>query len=305
MTTDFDTKLKLFKNHLRQERSLSSNSVSAYMSDLKKFLTFVSNKHIEKITDISEENVLSYFLHLHKSENKDKEKFAASTMSRNLSSLRSFFKFLDSEKLIDINPAENIDSPKITRSIPEFLTVNEILLILDQPDLTNKLELRDKAILEIMYGSGLRVSELIDLRISNIFFEEGYLRVFGKGSKERIVPIGNKGLEYVSKYILESRELLKRPGSEDHVFLNFRGSKLSRMGIWDIIKKYSGQAKIEKEIHPHTLRHSFATHLLQGGADIRVIQEMLGHSDISTTQIYTHIDRDYLMEVHKNFHPRA
>lgn len=304
MTADFDSKLKIFKNYLRQERSLSSNSISAYLSDLKKFLAFVSLKHIENITDITEENVLSYFLHLHDTK-KDKEVFAASTMSRNLSSLKSFFKYLDSEKLISINPAENIDSPKITRRIPEFLTVNEVLLILEQPDLNQKLELRDKAILEVMYGSGLRVSELINLRIANIFFEDAYLRVFGKGSKERIVPIGSKGLEFLSKYIINSRELLKKVHSEDHVFLNFRGKKLSRMGIWDIIKKYTTLAKIEKDVHPHTLRHSFATHLLQGGADIRIIQEMLGHADISTTQIYTHIDRDYLIEVHRNFHPRA
>lgn len=304
MTADFDSKLKLFKNYLRQERSLSANSVSAYISDLKKFFLFVSNMQIELISEISEENVLAFFLELHRSQ-KEKEVFAASTLSRYLSSLKSFFKFLDSEKLIEHNPAENIDSPKITRSIPEFLTVNEVLLLLDQPDVQHKLELRDKAILEVMYGSGLRVSELINLKISSIFFEDGYLRVFGKGSKERIVPIGSKGLEFISMYILNSRELLKRQGSEDYVFLNFRGKKLSRMGIWDIIKKYTKKAKIEKDIHPHTLRHSFATHLLQGGADIRVIQEMLGHSDISTTQIYTHIDREYLREVHKSFHPRA
>ncbi len=304
MTADFDSKLKLFKNYLRQERSLSANSVSAYISDLKKFFLFVSKNQIELISEISEENVLSFFLELHRSQ-KEKEVFAASTLSRYLSSLKSFFKYLDSEKLIEINPAENIDSPKITRSIPDFLTVNEVLLLLDQPDIQQKLELRDKAILEVMYGSGLRVSELINLKISSIFFEDGYLRVFGKGSKERIVPIGSKGLEFISMYILNSRELLKRQGSEDYVFLNFRGKKLSRMGIWDIIRKYSMKAKIEKDIHPHTLRHSFATHLLQGGADIRVIQEMLGHSDISTTQIYTHIDRDYLREVHKSFHPRA
>lgn len=304
MTADFDLKLKLYRNFLRQEKSLSLNSVSAYISDLKKFLAFISLKNIELITDIKEENVLSYFLHLHNTD-KNKEIFAASTLSRNLSSLKSFFKYLDSEKLIESNPAEKIDSPKITRRIPEFLTVNEVLLILEQPDTENKLELRDRSILEVMYGSGLRVSELINLRLSNIFFEDGYLRVFGKGSKERIVPIGNTGLEFLNKYILNSRELLKKHGSEDYVFLNFRGKKLSRMGIWDIIKKYCKKAKIEKDVHPHTLRHSFATHLLQGGADIRIIQEMLGHADISTTQIYTHIDRNYLMEVHKNFHPRA
>jgi integrase/recombinase XerD len=172
-------------------------------------------------------------------------------------------------------------------------------------DISNPLGLRDRAILETLYACGLRVSELINIEINDLYLKEGYIRVLGKGSKERIVPIGNSASDFIEKYIKESRIKVKNINTGNNLFLNFRGGKLSRMGIWDIVSKYCRMARIEKEIHPHTLRHSFATHLLEGGADIRAIQEMLGHSDISTTQIYTHIDKEYLIEVHKTFHPRA
>jgi integrase/recombinase XerD len=177
--------------------------------------------------------------------------------------------------------------------------------MLELPETEDKLGCRDKAILEIMYACGLRVSEVTYLKLSDILFEQGIIRIFGKGSKERIVPIGTKAINAVESYINHSRPLLRKSHSRDIVFLNFRGGKLSRMGVFDIIRKYTRLSGIKKNIHPHTIRHTFATHLLQGGADIRIIQEMLGHSDISTTQIYTHVSRDYLIEVHKTFHPRA
>ncbi len=237
--------------------------------------------------------------------NKFELKYSSKTVSRFISSLKSFFKYLESEEIVSSNPLGNIHLPKSSRLLPEILSVEEIELLMGFPDINDRLGLRDRALMETMYASGLRVSEAINLEISNVFFEEGFLRVIGKGSKERIVPIGNTALKFISKYINESRSLLKNKNSDNYVFLNFRGTKLSRMGILNIIKKYCQESGIKKSVHPHTLRHTFATHLLQGGADIRIIQEMLGHSDISTTQIYTHIDKDYIIEVHKTYHPRA
>ncbi|HMS63960.1 MAG TPA: site-specific tyrosine recombinase XerD [Ignavibacteria bacterium] len=302
---EFELHKKLFVNYLRTEKSLSENTISAYSSDLSKFFAYCENeKLLHQFSEISEEIVSEFLSYLYKSGSKSDEKYNSRTIARFISSLKSFFKYLESEKQISVNPLENIDTPKTTRILPEVLSIEEIEIILSKPDANNKLGLRDKALLETMYASGLRVSEAINLEISNIIFDEGYIRVFGKGSKERIVPVGKTALKFINKYIKESRGLLKNKKSFDYLFLNFRGSKLSRMGILDIIRKHSNEAGIKKSVHPHTFRHSFATHLLQGGADIRIIQEMLGHSDISTTQIYTHVDKDYLIEIHKTFHPR-
>lgn len=224
-----------------------------------------------------------------------------------LSALRQFYDhMIDAKRYgINVNPLELFDSPKLSRKLPEVLTVEEVEKILSQPDVNNALGLRDKTILELMYACGLRVSEVLTVKTSNIMFNDELVRITGKGSKERIVPAASSSLEWVKIYISNSRSVLAKPYSEDYLFLNWRGRKLSRMSIWDIINKYSKLAKIEKNIHPHILRHSFATHLLEGGADLRSIQEMLGHADISTTQIYTHIDISYLKQVHKEFHPRS
>jgi len=306
VTQDFELSKKLFVNYLKHEKSLAVNTIASYEMDLKKLFEYLHNvKLVEKTKSISEENLIDFFKFINSSESKSEDKFAIRTMSRYLSTFRSFFKFLEAEKRIDSNPVENIDSPKIAKIIPEYLSIEEVDTILNKPDVTTKLGLRDKALLETMYGSGLRVSEAINLTVSNVFFKDEFIRVFGKGSKERIVPIGRTGLKFIQRYIDESRVYLRNESSENFLFLNFRGKKLSRMGIYDIVKKYCREAQIEKDVHPHTMRHSFATHLLQGGADIRVIQEMLGHSSITTTQIYTHTNRDYLIEIHKSFHPRA
>jgi integrase/recombinase XerD len=204
------------------------------------------------------------------------------------------------------NPVERLSSPKLAKNLPIVLNVEEIDLILSSPDCSTKLGLRDKALLELLYACGIRVSEIIGLKISDLFLTEDVIRVFGKGSKERIVPIGSSAIRWVEDYLLKSRPLLeKRLKSENVLFLNNRGTKLSRMGVWKIIDRYTKEAGIKKEVHPHTFRHSFATHLLEGGADLRAVQEMLGHADISTTQIYTHIDRDFIKQVHKDFHPRG
>ena len=303
---DLELNKKLFINFLRTEKSLSENTIASYSIDLDKFLEYASGvKQISAIKKIREDTVNDFLSFINKSQSKLNKKFSPKSVSRNISSLRTFFRYLESENVIEINPMENIESPKTSRLLPEVLSQEEIEKILSVQDVKDKLGLRDKALLETLYASGLRVSEAINLCIGDIFFEEGYLRVFGKGSKERIVPIGNTALEFITLYIKDSRSILKNKKSFDVLFLNFRGNKLSRMGILEIIKKNCLAAGIKRSIHPHTFRHSFATHLLQGGADIKIIQEMLGHSDISTTQIYTHIDKDYLIEIHKTFHPRG
>lgn len=306
MSDEFNLYKKLFINYLRIEKSLSENTISSYSLDLEKFFSFLSDvKLISGLKNIKDDDVQAFLKFMQSTGSKHEKKYSDKSVSRIISSMRTFFKFLESENIVDINPLENIDSPKNARLIPEVLSIEEIENILSFPDTEDKLGLRDKALLETMYASGLRVSEAINLEIANIFFKEEFIRVFGKGSKERIVPAGRTALKFIQKYISESRVKLKNKNSQNFVFLNFRGSKLSRMGIFDVLRKYCIKADIKKNVHPHTLRHSFATHMLQGGADIRVIQEMLGHSDISTTQIYTHIDKDYLREVHRTFHPRA
>lgn len=289
-----------FLLYLELEKSLSENTIRSYEFDLKKFSDFMNSLGVRSFESVNEEHI-NRFLLLLKKENR------ASTTARILSSLRQFFNHLiDKQKTeINLNTLEFFDSPKLGRKLPDVLTVEEIDKILNQPDVNTILGLRDKTILETMYACGLRVSEVIDLKTSNLIVNDMILRVIGKGSKERIVPIARSAAEWINIYLTKARINIAKPYSEDHLFLNWRGRKLSRMAIWDIISKYSKQAKIEKNIHPHIFRHSFATHLLEGGADLRSIQEMLGHSDISTTQIYTHVDITYLKEVHKQFHPRG
>ncbi len=296
---------KQFLNHLRLEKALSENTISNYSYDIKYFIDYLTDERkIRDIKDVDEETVEKYVYFLRNQKNKNGDYYSVKSINRYISTLKSFFKFLLSERIISKNPSEIIESPKTARNLPQVLSVGEIDSIFAKTDNSDVLGLRDRAIMEIMYASGLRVSEVTNLAISNILPGEGILRIFGKGSKERIVPIGSSALQYLGKYIEKSRPYLKKPYSDDTVFLNHRGRKMSRMAVWNIISKYAKSAGIKKPIHPHTLRHSFATHLLEGGADIRIIQEMLGHSDISTTQIYTHVDREYLIEVHKTYHPR-
>jgi integrase/recombinase XerD len=254
---------------------------------------------------VTDKIIESYIYYLRNKKSKTGEYYSIKSINRHISSLKTFFKYLLSEKNIEINPTDIVDAPKSSRKLPEVLTIQEIDKMFMQTDTSDKFELRDRAIIETMYASGLRVSETVSLRINDIFFKEGILRIFGKGSKERIVPIGSSAIKFINLYLENSRPYFAKSISEDFVFLNFRGKYLTRMAIWNIIQKYSKMAGIKKSMHPHILRHSFATHLLEGGADIRIIQEMLGHSDISTTQIYTHVDREYLIEVHKTFHPRG
>lgn len=302
---DFDSLRKQFLNHLRLEKALSENTVSNYSFDLNYFINYlIEEKKINDIGNIDEGTVESYIFFLRNSKSRNGEYYSIKSINRYISTLKSFFKFLVAEKIITVNPTDIIETPKMARNLPQVLSVKEIDGLLGKTDNTDVLGLRDRAMMEVMYASGLRVSEVINLEMQNILAGEGILRIFGKGSKERIVPVGNSALHFIQKYFEKSRPYLKKPFSDDTVFLNHRGRKMSRMAVWNIISKYAKLAGIKKAIHPHTLRHSFATHLLEGGADIRIIQEMLGHSDISTTQIYTHVDREYLIEVHKTYHPR-
>ena len=296
-----DKSIRAFLLHLELEKSLSENTINSYSFDLKKFSDFLKRNSIKSFYDVNK-NDIEKFLAVIKKESK------AASMSRLLSALRQFYNHLiKTDKLgrIKTNPLDFFDSPKQGRKLPEVLSVPEIDKLLNQPNEQDMLGLRDKTILEVMYACGLRVSEVIDLKIPNILFNDEVIRVFGKGSKERVVPIGSSALNWINIYITKSRINISKQYSEDYLFLNWRGRKLSRMAIWDIINKYTKMAKIQKEVHPHILRHSFATHLLEGGADLRSIQEMLGHTDISTTQIYTHVDITYLKEIHKQFHPRG
>lgn len=293
--------LREYLNILRLEKNLSENTINSYRNDLSAFIAFIKNDfNIDDPEKITHHHVASFFELLFELG------LTGSSAARYLSSLKGLFKYLVHNKYITKNPVDKIESPKRKKNIPEVLTIPEMESILSKPETYEKLGLRDKAMLEIMYACGLRVSEVINLKVSNLFFNEEIIRVFGKGSKERLVPIGRSAVSWVKKYLAESRPLLvKRTLSENYIFLNNRGTKLSRMGIWKITDKYFKEADIKKEVHPHTFRHSFATHLIEGGADLRAVQEMLGHADISTTQIYTHIDRDYIKQVHKDFHPRG
>jgi len=285
---------------LKIERGLAENTITSYKKDLYRFARYLREETDKNVKTITYE-IISKYLYLLSDLG-----LAATSISRNISSIKGFFRFLQAENIIETDPTENIVPPKISRKIPEILEPQEIEILLSQPDSSTPIGLRDKALLEFLYATGLRIFELISIKKSNLFFDEKLIRVIGKGEKERIVPIGSIAIEWTQKYLINVRGTLIKKYSkpEECVFLNWRGNPLSRMGFWKILKSYIHAAGIKKKVTPHTIRHSFATHLLEGGADLRAVQEMLGHSDISTTQIYTHIDRDYLIQEHKRFHPR-
>jgi integrase/recombinase XerD len=293
--------LKEYLTTLRFEKNLSVNTIESYTNDITKLLEFSENYfNITDENEIDEKILVQFYKSL------SDIGLSGSTSARYLSSHKSYFGYLKAQNYIEKDPTERVSSPKISRKLPVVLSFNEVEKILDAPDIKNEAGLRDKALLEIMYSSGLRVSEAINLHISDLIFSEELIRVMGKGSKERIVPVGSSAIKWVNKYLINSRPLLEKRGkSLNYVFLNKRGTKLSRMGIWNIVDKYTKEAGIDKEVYPHVFRHSFATHLLEGGADLRSVQEMLGHADISTTQIYTHIDREYIKQVYRDFHPRG
>ncbi len=287
-----------YLTYIKLEKGLTENTLFSYQNDIKRFLEFLNMKQVSSLKNVNL-NILIDFVNM-----LSELGLSANSISRNISSIKSFFNFLIKEDLIDENPLEYLHKPKIIKKIPEVLTVPEIEKILNSIDTSTPLGIRDRALIEVMYGCGLRISESINITINNILFEQELIRIYGKGRKERIVPIGSHALKYVTLYIRDIRPSLLKNKIRPEVFLNFRGDKLTRMGVWKILKKYVKKCNIDRKITPHTLRHSFATHLLEGGADLRAVQMLLGHSDISTTEIYTHIDKTYLKEIHKSFHPR-
>lgn len=292
--------LKEYLAHLKLEKNLSINTIASYKNDLNSFITFLKKFSIDDPSSVSSDHISSFFKAL------KKIGLSGSSSARYFSSLKGFFLYLLKNKYILKNPIEKISAPKISKKLPSVLEINEVEKILAAPNIEDKFGLRDRAILELFYACGTRVSELINLKVNDLFFNDEIIRVLGKGSKERIIPIGSSAINWITEYLKKSRPLLmKKIKSENYLFLNSRSSKLSRMGIWKIIHRYVKESGITKDVHPHTFRHSFATHLLEGGADLRAVQEMLGHADISTTQIYTHIDRDYIKQVHKQYHPRG
>jgi integrase/recombinase XerD len=295
-----NTYLQDYLTMLRVEKNLSPNSITAYRRDLERYLKFLeTEEHLDHLGEIRQEHIRRFIrrlsdLHL-----------APASVARTFSSIRSYHAFLTSEKLSDRNPSQLLDAPKLPRKLPTVLNVAEVEAILAAVDLSQPLGKRDLALLEVLYSAGLRVSEACDLKQTDVFFEEGMLRIVGKGNKERLVPIGPQGLERLNDYLVHVRPgLARKRRNVGNVFLSRNGRPLTRMAVWLILKKWVQAAGITKPVTPHTLRHSFATHLLEGGADLRAVQEMLGHADISTTQIYTHLDKEYLKEVHRTFHPR-
>jgi integrase/recombinase XerD len=293
--------IKGFKGYLQLERSLSANSVEAYQHDIEKLHQYIEYKKLSLLPEKVDHEVLQDFLKwIHELG------MGARSQARVLSGIKSFYKYLLMENLINNDPTELLEGPRLSQKLPEFLTIDEINSMIDAVDRSTAEGERNRAILEVLYGCGLRVSELTGLRISQIFFDIGFVRVTGKGNKERIVPIGSSAIKQSKLYIDSTRaHIAVKPGNEDYLFLNKRGSKLSRVMIFTIIKTLAVKAGIHKTISPHTFRHSFATHLIEGGADLRAVQEMLGHSSITTTEIYTHLDRDYLRSAILQYHPRA
>ncbi len=293
--TKSETLINQFAQYLRVERGLSENTLKAYRRDLQNFMVFLENK--ESLSEATHLDIAEYLAHLRK------EELSSSTVDRKTDSLRSFYRFLVSERLIPSDPTRLIESARSWSKLPGVLSIEEVNALLEQPDTSKPLGMRDRVLLEIMYAAGLRVSELVELKITDLNTDLGYLRCLGKGNKERVVPVGSKALEMIREYLNSGRPKLHP--KDEYMLVNYRGEQLTRDGVRRIIQNLAKSANIQKKVTPHTLRHCFATHLLERGADLRSLQEMLGHADISTTQIYTHVNSKMLKEVHQKFHPRG
>jgi len=288
-----------FMNYLSVERGLAKNTLLAYRRDLTKYIDYLSQKSIKTASQVNREHVSNFMFDLKKRD------MSATTICRNLAAVKMFHRFLVRENLSHEDPTTLVDTPKLWQRIPAVLTQAEVESMIAAASGKKAQQVRDQAILEIFYASGLRVSELSDLKTTSIDYDVGFVRAVGKGSKERIIPLGKKAREALQRYLLKARSRLLKNQANDVLFLSRLGKKISRQSLWAVIKFYARKAKIKKTIKPHTLRHTFATHLLEHGADLRSVQEMLGHADIATTQIYTHVDKERLKSVHKQFHPRS
>jgi integrase/recombinase XerD len=281
------------------ERGVAQNTLEAYGRDLRRFLLFLQGKGIAELNEVIPEIIIQYLVRI-----KD-EGLSANSMNRSLAALRGLYKYLVQEKKVSQTPLANIELAKVWMRLPDTISREEMVLILAQPGLATAAAQRDSAMLELLYATGIRVSELIGLTMNSINWQVGYLVAMGKGGKERIVPIGKAAYDCVRLYIDNARPQLMQGKSTDVLFLNRFGGKFTRQGLWKTVVRYAKKAGLQKKVHPHTFRHSFASHLLEGGADLRTVQVMLGHADISTTQIYTHITRDRLKEIHQKYHPRG
>ena len=291
--------LARFVDFLALEQGLSPRTIEAYERDLARFVEYAASQGIGAPLDITAKLLREFVYHL-----KDLG-LSPSSIRRSVSAIRTYFRFLTADGIVVRDPSERLEIPKRWRTLPDVLTIEEVQRLLAAPTLDDPLVFRDRALLELAYGAGLRVSEWITLGQRDVMLDEGLVRVFGKGSKERLVPIGRSAIGAIAVYTRELRPRLEKGEGKGVLFLNARGRPLTRMGAWKILRQHVERAGITKHVSPHTLRHSFATHLLEGGADLRAVQEMLGHVDIATTQIYTHVDREYLRKVHKSYHPRG
>jgi integrase/recombinase XerD len=290
--------IRSFLNYIQVEKGLAENTRLAYGRDLAKFSVFAANrgKTIEKI---DRTDIIDFLASLYR------HGLDSRSVARHLVTLRNFFRFAQREGMIPDDPSEHLESPRVRMRLPTFLTVKEVGRLLEQPDTNTPGGLRDRAMLELLYGAGLRVSEMLDLKLDDVRFEMGYLRTVGKGSKERLVPVGRSALAAVEQYLKNGRMKLLKKKTSPYLFVNQKGARLGRVGLWKILAAYGRRAGLRGKLSPHKLRHSFATHLLEGGADLRSVQMMLGHADIATTQIYTHVVQDRLKQVYKAHHPRA
>lgn len=288
-----------FLDHLLLERGLSNNTAEAYGADLARFVAFLKSRGIRSLNDVARGDVVDFLM------DEKNRGICVNTISRRLVAVKVFFRFLQQEGLLAANVTDVMDSPRLWRVLPGVLSLKEVDRLLAAPSGDDRFAVRDRALLEVFYACGLRVSELTTLCLEDLHFDEGYLRCFGKGSKARVVPVGERAREAVSRYLGEVRPMFGPDLAERHVFITRRGTPFSRKTVWRLVKQYAMRAGINKDVSPHTLRHSFASHLLANGASLRVIQEMLGHADIATTQVYTHVDRGRLRSVHAQFHPRA
>jgi integrase/recombinase XerD len=288
-----------FMDYLSVERGLAANTLLAYRRDLDKYTDYLSQKGVKSSVHVNREHVSNFMFDL------KKHNMSPTSICRNLAAVKMFHRFLVRENLAKEDPTTLVDTPKLWLRIPSVLTLGEIEAMINAASGKKSQQIRDRAILEIFYASGLRVSELADLKTTSVNFDAGFVRAVGKGSKERIIPLGKKAQEALQRYLEQVRSKVLKGKTSDVLFLSRLGQRISRQSLWAVIKFYARKANIKKTIKPHTLRHTFATHLLEHGADLRSVQEMLGHSDISTTQIYTHVDKERLKSVHKQFHPRS
>jgi len=290
--------VETFLNYLSVERGLSFNTLVSYRGDLKEYEAFLSARSAGALSGVTRNDIVE-FMSAQKARG-----ISSNSIARRLAAIRMFYRFLVRERVLKDDPSGLVDTPKLWKKIPDTLSVGEVEALLAQPDLRRARGIRDRAILETLYATGMRVSEAVDLKTGSVNMDVGFLRCIGKGNKERVVPLGGKAVESVRFYLEKSRRKMLGKKQSDYIFVSRLGRRLSRQSVWKMIKSYALKAGIKKEIKPHLLRHSFATHLLERGADLRSVQEMLGHSNISTTQIYTHINKDRLKSVHKMFHPR-